>query len=71
MRTDENDTRPENEADIGEQPTLRWLRCACPVEGGAPVTVRFGSGAALTLKPAAEPPVCISPMATTRPSRSR
>lgn len=37
----DDDTQPEDETDIGEQPTLRWLRITY-VEP-APVTQRVGS----------------------------
>jgi hypothetical protein len=42
---EEEDTAEETEKDIGEQPTLRWLRVAPNVDEPAPATLRFGSGA--------------------------
>jgi hypothetical protein len=41
----DDDTAAETEKDIGEQPTLRWLRVARSVDEPAPSTLRFGSGA--------------------------
>jgi hypothetical protein len=42
---EEEDTAAETVKDIGEQPTLRWLRVARKVDEPGPATLRFGSGA--------------------------
>jgi len=39
----DEDTSPETIRDIGEMPTLRWMRAAAKADEPTPATLRWGS----------------------------
>ena len=43
-QSEDEDTQPELPKDIGERPTLRWIRIAEKIDEAAAVTLRWGSG---------------------------